>query len=69
LYIALRYEGRLEEALIANAGVGGDSAARGFLIGALLGAADAVPARWAEALRERQRVDRLWASLDGENDL
>lgn len=68
LYIALRYKHSLKEALIANAGVGGDSAARGFLIGALLGAgqndAAAVPTEWSTGLNERDRVDSLWKSLD-----
>ncbi len=72
LYIALRYEHSLEEALIANAGVGGDSAARGFLIGALLGSgagagegkATSVPARWSNSLNEKARVASLWASLE-----
>lgn len=71
LYIALRYEGQLEEALIANAGVGGDSAARGFLIGALLGATTGggMPSRWTAELRERQRVDRLWETLEPKSEL
>jgi len=69
LYIALRYKHSLKEALIANAGVGGDSAARGFLIGSLLGGAGqneaaSVPIEWSTGLNERDRVDSLWKSLD-----
>jgi hypothetical protein len=69
LYIALRYESSLEEALIANAGVGGDNAARGFLIGALLGSGEgtaaSVPLRWAQKLNEGPRVAKLWALVEG----
>lgn len=70
LYMALRYSHSLREALVANAGVGGDSAARGFLIGALLGAggedgaATAVPPEWSAGLNEGPRVAALWAALD-----
>ena len=64
LFIALRYESSLIEALIANAGVGGDSAARGFLVGALLGAGGGqVPNSWSESLRENERVKGLWKEL------
>jgi hypothetical protein len=64
LYFALRYSHSLEEALIANANVGGDSAARGMVIGMLLGAAHgdaeaAVPARWRDGLRAAAHVDAL----------
>jgi hypothetical protein len=40
LYFALKYSGDYERAVVANANVGGDSAARGVVIGMLLGAAD-----------------------------
>ena len=33
LYLALKYQHSLEEGLIANAGIGGDSAVRGMVIG------------------------------------
>ena len=66
LYFALRYEHSLEAALVANANVGGDSAARAMVIGMLLGAAHGgagaeavLPARWLEGLRARGRVEAL----------
>ena len=68
LYFAVRYEHDLEAALIANANVGGDSAARGIVIGMLLGAAhgeEAIPARWLAGLRALPRVRELLRSLEG----
>ena len=54
LYLAARYHGDFESALIANAGVGGDNCHRGAVLGAILGAAlgfDAIPVRWIDGLR------------------
>lgn len=64
LYFSLRYADSLEKALIANANVGGDSAARGIVIGMLLGAAhadepDAIPERWMATLNARPHVEAL----------
>jgi hypothetical protein len=66
LYFSLRYTHSLEAALVANANVGGDSAARGVVIGMLLGAAhgdrqveDVIPSRWLTQLRSRERVEEL----------
>jgi ADP-ribosylglycohydrolase len=68
LYFALRYESQgLERALVANANVGGDSAARGITIGILLGAVqgeDSVPQRWIRTLRSMEHVDSLLARLE-----
>jgi ADP-ribosylglycohydrolase len=66
LYFALKYRSSLEEALIANAGVGGDSAARGIVIGMLLGAVHGtpgIPARWLHSLNSRARVLSLFEQL------
>lgn len=69
LYFALKYEGSLEEALIANAGVGGDSAVRGMVIGMLLGAArgaeggQVIPQRWLDTLRSLPHVRDLFQQL------
>lgn len=67
LYFALRYQDSLEKALIANANIGGDSAARGIVIGMLLGAVhgeEAVPARWIKTLNVLPRVNTLIAELE-----
>ena len=67
IYFALRYQDSLEEALIANANVGGDSAARGIVIGTLLGAVHgeaAVPERWLKTLNALPRVRALLEQLE-----
>jgi len=69
LYFALKYETDLEAALIANANVGGDSAARGMVIGMLLGAvpanARALPSshRWVKGLNALPKVQALMDKL------
>ena len=67
LYFALRYQDSLEQALIANANVGGDSAARGMVIGTLLGAVHgetSVPERWLKTLNALPRVLSLLEQLE-----
>ena len=53
VYLALKYHDDPENALIANTNLGGDNAARGAVLGALLGAAHGVenfPDRWVDGL-------------------
>jgi ADP-ribosyl-[dinitrogen reductase] hydrolase len=53
VYLALKYHDDPENALIANTNLGGDNAARGAVLGALLGAAHGVekfPDRWIDGL-------------------
>jgi len=60
----------LEEALIANASVGGDSAARGHLIGLLLGAhfgEASVPGRWFQHLRQREHIVQCVQTIENAN--
>jgi ADP-ribosylglycohydrolase len=67
LYFSLRYEGSLEQALVANANCGGDSGARAMVIGLLLGAVHgdaAVPPRWAAAHAAHPRARELLAALE-----
>lgn len=66
VYFSLKYKGDLEAALIANAGVGGDSAARGIVIGMLMGAEQgwaSIPARWKNGLNARVHVEALMRDL------
>jgi ADP-ribosyl-[dinitrogen reductase] hydrolase len=55
VYLALKYHDDLETALIVNTNFGGDNAARGSVLGALLGAshgAERFPNRWIQGLLE-----------------
>lgn len=63
LAIALAYPTDLEGALIANTMAGGDSAARGMMIGMLLGAqaGATVPDRWLQAWQARPQVKAFLA--------
>jgi ADP-ribosyl-[dinitrogen reductase] hydrolase len=55
VYLALKYHDDPETALIVNTNLGGDNAARGAVLGALLGASHGVekfPNRWIQGLLE-----------------
>jgi ADP-ribosylglycohydrolase len=57
--ILLRHGDDLETALIENVMAGGDSAARGLVLGMMLGAAHgqrAIPPRWIEGLHARPQI-------------
>jgi ADP-ribosylglycohydrolase len=59
VYTVLKHEDSLEEALIETVMAGGDSAARGMVVGMLLGAyhgADKIPPRWLEKLTRRKQI-------------
>jgi len=60
LVIVLRHGDDLEHALVENVMSGGDSAARGLVLGMLLGAAHgrrAVPERWIQSLKARPQIE------------
>lgn len=50
LYLAWKYHDDFEAGIIANAQVGGDSCHRGVVVGALLGANNAINPKWVEEL-------------------
>ncbi len=55
VYLALKYHDDAENALIANTNLGGDNAARGAVLGALVGAQGglrAFPRRWMDGLTQ-----------------
>lgn len=61
VHLILRYPGNLREALIENVMAGGDSAARGLVIGMVLGAAGglaAIPDIWLKDLVALQAIRR-----------
>lgn len=57
LYLAWKYAGDLEAALVTNTNLGGDNCHRGIVIGALVGAGGAsVPERWRKGLLSGPRL-------------
>ena len=53
VYLALKYHDDPEQALIVNTNLGGDNAARGSILGALLGASGGIerfPRPWVDGL-------------------
>ncbi len=67
LFMALQFAADLPGALAANSMAGGDSAARGMLLGLLLGAAhgfEAIPYHWIEDLAARREIEALLTLLD-----
>ncbi|MFZ7126782.1 MAG: ADP-ribosylglycohydrolase family protein [Desulfobacterales bacterium] len=62
IHLIARYENHLREALIENVMAGGDSAARGILVGAILGAdagTGGIPGDWVTGLRGYERIRDL----------
>jgi ADP-ribosylglycohydrolase len=69
IFLALKYSNDIEAGLAANAALGGDSANRGAVLGAILGAAngcEGIPGEWVEGLYFREpletTVNNLWAA-------
>ena len=70
-HLLLRHPDNPESALSADANAGGDSAARGLMLGMVLGAAglDAFPCAWLEGLRARPAIDTLVAAVAAQNSI
>ncbi len=61
-YILLKYQDNFKEAIIENAKAGGDSAARGIMIGSILGAyhgTEGIPKRWLNDMNAYSEILRL----------
>jgi ADP-ribosylglycohydrolase len=62
VHLVFRYEDDLKSALVENVMAGGDSAARGMLVGMLLGAyhgREAIPEEWLMGMRAYDRIEKL----------
>ena len=62
IHLIARYENDLKEALIQSVMAGGDSAARGMMVGMVLGAyqrLESLPADWLSGLRKRKDIKDL----------
>jgi ADP-ribosylglycohydrolase len=68
IHLIAKYEDDFNAALVENVMAGGDSSARGMLVGAIFGAfhgRDAIPAVWLDELKSKNRVEKLLDRLDG----
>jgi ADP-ribosylglycohydrolase len=64
--ILLQHGNDFENALVRNVMAGGDSAARGMVLGILLGAAHgvrAIPERWVEHLSARPQIEKFFKTV------
>ena len=71
VHLIAKYEDNLAEGLIENAMAGGDSAARGLIVGMILGAhrgIDAIPQKWLSELKSYQEIVDLMDQIDRKLD-
>lgn len=67
IHLIARYENNLKEALVENVMAGGDSAARGMLVGMVLGAhlgPAAIPSEWLAEMKRHQKISELLQIID-----
>lgn len=67
VHLIARYEGDLQEAFIENVMAGGDSAARGLVVGMVLGAhlgIDGMPVEWLSGLKHWETIVDLLDRID-----
>jgi ADP-ribosylglycohydrolase len=62
VHLIAKYQGDLEAALVQSVMAGGDSAARGIVVGMVLGAhqgMEALPVKWVDALNRKEEIIAL----------
>jgi len=62
LYLILKYKENFEKALLVNVQAGGDSAARGIMIGTILGAyhgVNVLPNEWKKDMKYYEKIDSI----------
>jgi ADP-ribosylglycohydrolase len=72
IHLIAKYEDDFETALVENVMAGGDSSARGMLVGMVLGTylgLDAIPSLWLDGLQSKTRVEELMDGLDAKISL
>jgi ADP-ribosylglycohydrolase len=71
IQLIARHQNNLAEALVENVMAGGDSAGRGILVGAVLGAHlgwTAIPTEWIDGLKSHETISKLAAAVEVRND-
>ncbi|UCF95556.1 MAG: ADP-ribosylglycohydrolase family protein [Desulfobacterales bacterium] len=67
VHLIAKFEDDLKQGLVANVMAGGDSAARGLMVGLILGAylgMDAIPDHWLSELKAYRRICDLLQTID-----
>lgn len=66
VHLIAKYENNLKEALVQCVMAGGDNAARGALVGMVLGAhlgMEALPRQWVEGMKAREKIAKLLSRI------
>ncbi len=67
IHLLVKHQDSYEFAMLENAKAGGDSAARGLIVGTILGALhgiNAIPQRWIDSLAHAQEIEKLTVEIN-----
>jgi ADP-ribosylglycohydrolase len=67
IHLIVKYENNLQEALVENVMAGGDSAARGMVVGMILGAhlgQQAIPQKWLTGMKQYKKIINLLKAIN-----